>query len=121
VPGASSVFLAGYLTYSNEAKSAMLGLNALLITEHGAVSAAVAKGMAEGALRESTANFSLATTGIAGPGGGTEEKPVGTVFIALASAGRATEVKQLFFPDDRETFKQLTAQAALEMLRRRLL
>lgn len=121
VPGASAVFLAGFVTYSNEAKTALLGIDPRLISEHGAVSKEVAKGMADGARSEAKASFALATTGIAGPGGGTEEKPVGTVFIALASQDAATEVKQLFFPDDRATFKELTTQAALEMLRRRLI
>jgi nicotinamide-nucleotide amidase len=121
VPGASAVFLAGYVTYPNEAKTEMLGVDPHLIAEHGAVSAPVAKSMAEGARRAPKASFGLATTGIAGPGGGTELKPVGTVFIALASEDAATEVKQLFFPDDRQTFKELTTQAVLEMLRRRLL
>jgi nicotinamide-nucleotide amidase len=64
--------------------------------------------------------FALATTGIAGPGGGTEEKPVGTVFVALAGDGAATRVRHFRFPDDRPTFKELTTQAALEMLRRSL-
>ncbi|HYJ06418.1 MAG TPA: competence/damage-inducible protein A [Chthoniobacterales bacterium] len=121
VPGASAVFLAAYVTYSNEAKTAMLGVDPRLIAEHGAVSEAVAKSMAEGAQRQANASFALATTGIAGPSGGTQEKPVGTVFIALAADGSPTEVKRLFFPDDRPTFKELTTQAALEMLRRRLL
>ena len=121
VPGASAVFLAGYVTYSNEAKATVLAVNPGLIAEYGAVSDVVAKSMAEGARRQANTSFALATTGIAGPGGGTEEKPVGTVFIALASEGPVTEVKQLFFPDDRPTFKELTTQAALEMLRRRLI
>jgi nicotinamide-nucleotide amidase len=121
VPGASAVFLAGNVTYSNEAKTAMLGVDPNVIAQHGTVSEAVAKSMAEGARHQANASFALATTGIAGPGGGTEGKPVGTVFIALASQDAATEVKQLFFPDDRPTFKELTTQAALEMLRRRLI
>jgi nicotinamide-nucleotide amidase len=121
VPGASAIFLAGYITYSNEAKTAALGVDPRFIAEHGAVSEIVAKSMAEGARGQAKASFALATTGIAGPSGGTKEKPVGTVFIALASTGVATEVKQLFFPDDRPTFKELATQAALEMLRRRLI
>lgn len=120
VPGASAVFVAGYVTYSNEAKTAMLGIDPRLISEHGAVSEQVAKNMAEGARREAKTSFALATTGIAGPGGGTDEKPVGTVFVALASDDFATEVRKLFFPDDRQTFKELTTQTALEMLRKRL-
>jgi competence/damage-inducible protein CinA-like protein len=121
VPGASAVFLAGYVTYSNEAKQTMLGIDPDLIFEHGAVSGEVARAMAEGAREKANADFALATTGIAGPSGGSEEKPVGTVFIALAAPDRPTKIKKRFFPDDRPTFKELTTQTALEMLRRRLL
>ncbi len=121
VPGASAVLLAGYVTYSNEAKAAMLGVDPLLISECGAVSKQVAQAMADGARRNAKADFALATTGIAGPAGGTEEKPVGTVFIALASEGQPTSIQRAFFPDDRPTFKELTTQTALEKLRRRLI
>jgi nicotinamide-nucleotide amidase len=121
VPGASAIFLGGCVTYSNEAKTAMLGVDPALIEKEGAVSKKVATAMAEGARVNANADFALATTGIAGPGGGSEEKPVGTVFIALAARDRAVSVQKRFFPDDRPTFKELTAQAALEMLRRRLL
>src|SRR5205814_7795326 len=92
-----------------------------LIEKDGAVSKQVAQAMAEGARARANSDFALATTGIAGPGGGTEEKPVGTVFIALAAKDRPVSVQKRFFPDDRPTFKELTTQAALEMLRRRLL
>jgi nicotinamide-nucleotide amidase len=119
VAGASKVFLAGYVTYSNEAKVSALGLDPATITEHGAVSEAVARAMAEGALTKSSAKFALATTGIAGPGGGSEEKPVGTACVALAGGGK-TVVRHLFFPTDRETFKQLATQTALNLLRQRL-
>ncbi|MEY2502832.1 MAG: nicotinamide-nucleotide amidase [Verrucomicrobiota bacterium] len=121
VPGASVVLFAGSVTYSNEAKLAMLGVDSALIEKHGAVSKQVAQAMAEGARARANSDFALATTGIAGPGGGTEEKPVGTVFIALAAKDRAVSVQKRFFPDDRPTFKELTTQAALEMLRKRLL
>jgi nicotinamide-nucleotide amidase len=121
VPGASAVFLAGYVTYANEAKEAILGVDPRLILAHGAVSEQVARAMGEGARQRGKATFALATTGIAGPGGGTEEKPVGTVFIALAADGAATKVRECRFPDDRPTFKKLVTQAALEMLRRTLL
>ncbi|HEX8078379.1 MAG TPA: nicotinamide-nucleotide amidohydrolase family protein, partial [Chthoniobacterales bacterium] len=121
VPGASAVLLAGYVTYSNDAKTEMLGIDPRLISEHGAVSEQVAQAMAEGARRSARADFALATTGIAGPSGGTEQKPVGTVFIALAAGSHGTTIDKRFFPDDRPTFKELTTQAALEMLRRRLL
>lgn len=116
VPGASEVFLAGYVTYSNEAKIAALGVSAAAIAEHGAVSETVAREMAEGARKKSGATFALATTGIAGPGGGSEAKPVGTAYLALAGA-EETIVRHFFFPTDRETFKQLVAQTALNLLR----
>jgi len=117
VPGASAVFMQGFVTYADEAKSRALGVPADLIREHGAVSEPVARAMAEGALRETGADFALATTGIAGPGGGTPEKPVGLVFIALAARGGATPVEKFSFPTDRATFKELAAQTALDMLR----
>ena len=119
VPGASEVFLAGYITYANEAKIATLGVSAEAIAEHGAVSESVAQAMAEGALEKSGATYALATTGIAGPGGGSAAKPVGTAYLALAGGGE-TLVRHLFFPTDRETFKQLAAQNALNLLRGRL-
>jgi nicotinamide-nucleotide amidase len=121
VPGASVVFLAGYVTYANEAKERMLGIDPRLISAHGAVSEDVARAMAEGARQRANATFALATTGIAGPGGGTEEKPIGTVFVALAADGATTQVRSFRFPDERPTFKELTTQAALDMLRRSLL
>jgi nicotinamide-nucleotide amidase len=120
VPGASAVFRAGYVTYSNEAKAEMLGVDPRLIQAEGAVSENVARAMAEGARQQARATFALATTGIAGPGGGTEQKPVGTVFVALATEGGATQSRKFYFPDDRPTFKELTTQVALEMLRRSL-
>ncbi len=119
VPGASSVFLAGYVTYSNEAKISALGLPSELIAEHGAVSEPVARAMAAGARSHSQASYALATTGIAGPGGGSEAKPVGTAYLGLAGGGE-TVVRHLFFPTDRETFKQLATQTALNLLRERL-
>lgn len=119
VPGASQIFLAGYVTYSNAAKVSVLGVPSGLIEEHGAVSEPVARAMAEGARAQSNATFALATTGIAGPGGGSEAKPVGTAFIALAGGG-PTLAQHLFFPTDRETFKQLAAQTALNLLRERI-
>jgi nicotinamide-nucleotide amidase len=120
VPGASEIFGAGWVTYANEIKSAELGVDAALIAEHGAVSEPVARQMAEGARAQADADFALATTGIAGPGGGTEGKPVGTVFLALAARGEPATVWREFFPTDRETFKQLATQSALNALRKRL-
>jgi nicotinamide-nucleotide amidase len=121
VAGASVVFLEGNVTYSNDAKTRTLGVSAELISTVGAVSEEVARAMAEGARQRSGATFALATTGIAGPDGGTAAKPVGTVFICLATREQATQVEKLFFPTDRRTFKRVCTQYALEMLRRRLL
>lgn len=120
VSGASAVFGTGFVTYANESKVRELGVPAELLMRHGAVSEPVARAMAEGCLRESGADHALAVTGIAGPTGGSEEKPVGTVFVALASQGRDTICRRLFFPGARDRFKLLTSQAALDMLRRRL-
>lgn len=119
VPGASAVFLAGLVTYSNEAKQKFLGVSAEILGEHGAVSEAVARAMAEGARLQNRTTYALAVTGIAGPTGGTPAKPVGTVFISLAGPFD-TVVERNFNACDRETFKQVTAQQALELLRRKL-
>jgi len=119
VSGASAVFLAGYVTYSNEAKIRALGVDPAAISEHGAVSESVARLMAEGARAKSGADFALATTGIAGPDGGSALKPVGTAYIAFTDGSEAI-VRHLFFPTDRETFKQLVTQTALNLLRERL-
>jgi nicotinamide-nucleotide amidase len=121
VPGASQVFRQGFVTYSNKAKSDMLGVDSALLARVGAVSEAVARAMAEGALVRSGSTYSLALTGIAGPGGGSPEKPVGLVFIALACAGEETLCHEGRFPVDRATFKQLATQKALDMLRRKLI
>ena len=121
VAGASEIFMAGYVTYANSAKSDVLNVDSKLIEQHGAVSEPVARAMADGARQRAGCTYGLATTGIAGPTGGSDEKPVGTVYLALASADSATAVKKFLFPTDRETFKQLAARAALDLLRRRLL
>ncbi len=120
VPGASAAFWGGWITYDNDAKQRDLNIPAALLAEHGAVSEACAQAMAEGALARSPATHALALTGIAGPGGGTETKPVGTLFAALARPGTATQVRRFFNPFDRETFKYVSSQQALEMLRRAL-
>ncbi|MDH7501586.1 MAG: competence/damage-inducible protein A [Verrucomicrobiota bacterium] len=119
VPGASTVFLGGAVTYSNELKKLVLGVRAETLEAHGAVSEQTAREMAEGARGRFGADYALATTGIAGPSGGTPAKPVGTVFIALASE-RSTIVVHRLNQFDRDTFKQVTSQQALDMLRRRL-
>src|SRR6266568_412193 len=120
IPGASAVFLAGYICYANEAKMDMLDVDPELIEKHGAVSEPVACALAQHARLQARSTYALATTGIAGPSGGSPEKPVGTVYIALATPSE-TAVKKLFFPSDRETFKQIAAQAAFDLLRQKLL
>jgi nicotinamide-nucleotide amidase len=121
VPGASEIFVAGYVTYANESKIDILQVDAELIDKHGAVSEPVARAMAEGARSRARSTYALSTTGVAGPSGGSGEKPAGTVYVGLASADEHAIVKKFFFPSDRETFKQLTAQAAFNLLRRKLL
>jgi nicotinamide-nucleotide amidase len=118
VPGASAVLLAGWVTYSNEAKRHFLGVLPETLAGHGAVSEPVARQMAEGARRQTGADYALAVTGIAGPAGGTADKPVGTAFVALAGPS-PTLVERYFNPYDRETFKQVTSQQALDLLRRK--
>ena len=119
VPGASAVLLAGWVTYSNAAKQKFLGVSAETLAAHGAVSEEVAKEMAEGARSASGADYALSVTGIAGPGGGSPTKPVGTVFMALAGAGPTVVLRQSN-PWEREAFKQVTAQQAMNLLRRSL-
>jgi nicotinamide-nucleotide amidase len=117
VPGASAVFLAGHCTYCNDAKQSALGVLPETLAAHGAVSEAVAREMAEGARAKHGADYALSTTGIAGPSGGTADRPVGTVFIALAEPNGTTVLNpRNFF--DRETFKFVTTQQALDLLRR---
>jgi len=120
VPGASAVLLAGLVTYSNEAKKKFLGVRSESLEEHGAVSETVAREMAEGARKETGSDYAISVTGIAGPGGGSPNKPVGTVFIGLAGDFE-TRVAQHLNPFDRETFKQVTSNQALEILRRKIL
>jgi nicotinamide-nucleotide amidase len=120
VSGASGVFAHGFVTYGNDAKTKHLGVSSEMLQQYGAVSEQVAAAMAEGCLHTSGADHALAVTGIAGPTGGSEQKPVGTVFIALASKGHAVEVRKRWFRGDRDWFKILTSQTALDFLRRRL-
>ncbi len=120
VPGASKVLLCGMVTYSNESKKKLLGVREETLAAYGAVSEATVREMAEGARAAFGATHAIAITGIAGPDGGTAEKPVGTVFIALATKGHTfvlNPVNRL----DRPTFKQYTSQQALELLRRQLM
>ncbi|HTI18794.1 MAG TPA: CinA family protein, partial [Trinickia sp.] len=113
ISGSSGWFERGFVTYSNQAKTEMIGVPAELIEKHGAVSEPVARAMAEGALRNSRAQVSLAITGVAGPGGGTPAKPVGMVSFAWSNRLH-TSVETLVFKGDRE---QIRVQAAVHALR----
>jgi len=121
VPGASKVFVAGYVTYSNEEKIRTLGVSCESIEKFGAVSEQVATEMAEGIRIRTGATHGIATTGVAGPSGGSAEKPVGTVFVGLSSENQPARCEKFFFPSDRETFKQLVAQRAFDLLRKSLM
>ena len=120
VSGSSEVFLNGWVTYSNESKMRQLGVREETLKKFGAVSEEVAREMVDGARQRSGADFALSATGIAGPTGGTPEKPVGLVYIGLATA-TGTEVQRHLFLFDRETFKFFASQTALDWLRRELL
>ena len=119
VPGASEIFRGGVVSYANSAKEKFLGVRAETLKTFGAVSEETAREMAAGARERFGSDFALAVTGIAGPGGGTAEKPVGTVFIALASA-EGVEVKKFLNVWERAIFKQVTTTQALEWLRRKI-
>ncbi len=114
--GSSEWFERGFVTYSNEAKTEMLGVAAALIEAHGAVSAEVARAMAEGALAHSRASFAVSVTGIAGPGGGSIDKPVGTVWIAVAKAAHAATATLLRSGGDRAAIRGASVVRALELL-----
>ena len=120
VPGSSAVVERGFVTYSNEAKAESLGVPQEIIRSEGAVSAPVARAMAEGALAHSLADASAAITGVAGPGGGTDAKPVGLVFIASARRGRPTLVERHVFPGDRGAIRRASVDAALALLLRQV-
>ncbi len=115
VAGSSAMFGAGYVTYENAAKTAMLGVPSGLIDSVGAVSEAVARGMADGALQRSGADIAVAITGIAGPGGGTPLKPVGTVYFGLATRDATTAAHQRF-TGDRASVRRQAVDYALTLL-----
>jgi nicotinamide-nucleotide amidase len=120
VPGSSRYYLGGVTAYSNDAKRALLDVPGELLDRHGAVSAEVARAMAEGARRRFGADLAVSTTGISGPDGGTPQKPVGLVYVGFASAA-GSAAYELLFPFDRERHRSLTTQVALDAVRRHLL
>lgn len=118
IAGASDVFERGFVTYSNAAKTAMLGVPASLIATEGAVSEAVARHMAEGAIAASEADLAVAVTGVAGPSGGTAAKPVGLVWFAAVRRGGSVLAEQHQFPGDRREVREASVRAALALLTR---
>jgi nicotinamide-nucleotide amidase len=116
VAGSSDVLDCGFVTYSNDAKTRLLGVPAALITAHGAVSGEVARAMAEGAIANSGADLAIAVTGVAGPGGGTAAKPVGLVHCAVARKGQETRTRELRLGDiGRDVVRMETVAAAVAM------
>jgi nicotinamide-nucleotide amidase len=120
VAGSSDVFVQGFVTYANRAKVEQLGVKAEDLEKYGAVSEEVARQMAEGALRVSGADIAVSITGIAGPGGGSVEKPVGTAWLALAQRGQETVTEKVFHLRDRNGFKKAASQSALDLIRRQV-
>ena len=116
VPGASAVFQAGFVTYANIAKTRFVGVGPDLIRDFGAVSAHVARAMAEGARAAAHADLALSVTGIAGPSGGSEAKPVGLVYLACAGAGETRVLEKRFGPLGRDAIRALSVEAALGLL-----
>ncbi len=116
IAGSSDVVDRGFVTYSNAAKASMLGVDPGVIAAQGAVSEAVARAMAEGALARSEAGVAVAVTGVAGPGGGSAEKPVGTVWFGLAALGVVTRTERVVFPGDRAAVRRATVLHAFGML-----
>jgi len=121
VPGSSAYFLGGVVAYANSAKRALLDVPERLLAEHGAVSEPVARAMAEGVRERFGADIGVATTGISGPDGGTPDKPVGLVHLALASGSAQTHSDHFVFPLDRARHRTLTSQVGLDWVRRSLL
>ena len=116
IAGSSDVVDRGFVTYSNEAKNDLLGVPEALLIRVGAVSEEVARAMAAGALERSDAHLAVAVTGIAGPGGGTETKPVGLVHLACAGPGGAVSHRRAVYPGDRGAVRLATVETALDML-----
>ena len=121
VPGSSDYVAGGIVAYTNTLKTSLLGVEAALLEQHGAVSEPVAAAMADGMRERSGADVSVAITGIAGPGGGSPEKPVGTVVIAVLAPGRPMSIRTHSFPGARDHVRFQATQAALDTVRRLLL
>lgn len=120
VAGSSDVLDRGFVTYSNAAKTDLLGVPAALVAEHGAVSAAVAEAMADGALARSPADAAIAVTGVAGPGGGSTEKPVGTVWFGCAIRGSKAQSDRQLFPGSRTEVRLAAVRHAFSLLQAEL-
>ena len=116
IPGSSNVVERGFVTYSDESKEELLGVPAVLIAAHGAVSDQVARAMADGALRHARAQLAIAVTGIAGPGGGSAEKPVGLVYVALADGHNTSSYEYRFGDVGRSQVRLATVREALKLL-----
>ena len=116
IPGASAAFYGGYITYANAAKSRMIDVQARLIRDYGAVSNQVARAMADGARNTAHADFAVAVTGIAGPDGGTEKKPVGLVYIAVSSELATVVIEHRFGDLGREAIRRATVAAAFDLV-----
>jgi nicotinamide-nucleotide amidase len=116
IAGSSDVVERGFVTYSNQAKTDLLGVSPALLAAHGAVSAEVAEAMAQGALQHAPVDLAVAVTGIAGPGGGSAAKPVGLVHFGIARRGGAVATEHHVFPGDRAAVREATVRRALELL-----
>ena len=119
-PGSSDYFLGGFLTYSNEIKTELLGVSPEILAQHGAVSGEAAEAMAIGARKRTGSTYALSITGLAGPDAGTETKPVGTVYVGVADASGAVAVHRVY-SGDRQRIRIFTCQMALDILRRRMM
>ena len=119
IAGSSAWFERGFVTYTNESKQALLGVPEAVLREHGAVSEATARAMAEGALAQSLGHLAVAITGIAGPSGGSPEKPVGLVHLAVAGPGGTIHARRQY-PGDRASVRLFAVTGALDLLRRQL-
>jgi nicotinamide-nucleotide amidase len=120
LPGSSSVYERGFVTYSNESKQELLGVQSDSIQQSGAVSALVCEEMARGAISNSLADYSISVTGIAGPGGGTPEKPVGLVYIGICSKKKSSRAFRFQFPGNRQEVRTQVLETALQLLLKEL-